>query len=358
MLTVSERIATLEDCLRAAVNAGTKNLRCACPGIVQSWNATAQTVTVKLAIKEVLSIEGAETETEIPLLVDVPVVMPRAGGYSLLFVPQAGDECLVVFSDMCIDAWWQSGGIQSQAERRRHDLSDGFAIMGCWSQVKKPSFPTKGMRLQSDDGTSYVAIDENGVHFGNADIGVEDIDSNENGVAIGMDSTATSEDKKFEVAEDHVAYIYGDAQVGNALYVGGNTQVSGDLEVTGDIYQTFREWTNLNSSLSGVTVVDDVEIIKIMDVCYLRGTVYLDSALSLESAGLEIMTLPEAFRPNYNFNVLCAFYDTRVGQYANGSKSVLMIDGTTGKVKIMNRNPSMYSGADYNLSLCTSWAVL
>lgn len=102
---------------------------------------------------------------EIPLLVDVPVVMPRAGGYSLVFVPKVGDECLVVFADMCIDAWWQSGGVQPQADKRRHDLSDGFAIMGCWSQVNKPAIPDSGCRLQNDEGTAGVSIDGSTVNI-------------------------------------------------------------------------------------------------------------------------------------------------------------------------------------------------
>ena len=165
MRTVSERNATLESCIKAAVDAGTKGLRVACPAIVQEWNAEQQTVSVKLAIKEVLKLRGKETEVEVPMLVDVPVVMPRAGGYSLVFVPRAGDECLVVFSDMCIDSWWQSGGIQSQAERRRHDLSDAFAIMGCWSQVTKPSMPNEGMRLQSDDGEHYIEFTSTGARM-------------------------------------------------------------------------------------------------------------------------------------------------------------------------------------------------
>ena len=208
MLSANERNATLQSAILAAVDAGTKNLRCACPGIVQEWNAMAQTVSVKLAIKEVLRIDGVQNEVEIPMLVDVPVVLPRAGGFSLLITPQAGDECLVIFSDLCIDAWYQSGGIQSQAEFRRHDLSDGFAVLGCWSQVRKPTYPASGLRLQNDAGTAYISIDNNGVHF----LGADDIDIKPNGVAIGMTSTATDSDKKFEVAANHKAVFKGDVE--------------------------------------------------------------------------------------------------------------------------------------------------
>lgn len=158
MRTVDERAADLSSVLKTAMDSAGINVRVAIPGIVQSWNADEQTVTVQPAIREKVSFGGAGQEMNIPVLTDVPVVMPRAGGYSLLMVPKKGDECLVVFGDMCMDSWWQSGGIQSQADSRRHDLSDGFAILGCWSQPNKPSFPTSGCRLQNDEGSAGVSI--------------------------------------------------------------------------------------------------------------------------------------------------------------------------------------------------------
>lgn len=349
MRTVNERVANLETVIRTGMDSVSKQIRCACPAIVQSWNATAQTVTVKLALKEIVLNGGAETEMEIPMLVDVPVVMPRAGGYCLLMTPQVGDECLVVFSDMCIDAWWQSGGIQSQAELRRHDLSDAFAIMGCWSQVKKPVFPSSGIRLQNDAGTAYVSIDSTGVHFEGADIGVEDLDSNENGVAVGRTSTATAEAKKFEVASDHDAVFYGNVSIGGSVTAENSTHT----------------WTNLNASLSGVTVVEDVAITKIMGVCYLRGVVHLNSTLDIGSSGLDILTLPTAYRPTYAFNGLCAFYNSQNFSYegsnsANAAKVLMNIDSQTGVVKVINKYPSVYGGTSYEnhvLSLCQSWAL-
>lgn len=158
MRTVDERVGGLPQLLNAIAEGVKFSLRVAMPGIVQAWDADQQTVTVQIAIREKISMSGTEEEVEIPLLVDVPVVMPRAGGYSLVFAPAKGDECLVVFADACIDSWWQSGGVQSQADRRRHDLSDGFAILGCWSQKRKPSIPSSGVRLQNDDGSAGVSI--------------------------------------------------------------------------------------------------------------------------------------------------------------------------------------------------------
>lgn len=171
MRTVDERTGGIPEAIQAAMESVGTDIRVAMPGIVRAWNAGQQTVDVQLALREVVLNDGTEREVEIPMLVDVPVVMPRAGGYSLVFAPEVGDECLVVFSDLCIDSWWQSGGVQSQADTRRHDLSDGFAILGCWSQTNKPSIPSNGVRLQNDAGTAGISINGSVVNiFGSVQI--------------------------------------------------------------------------------------------------------------------------------------------------------------------------------------------
>ncbi len=134
-------------------------IRVAMPGIVQSFNSEEQTVTVKCAVREKVDLNGIQTWTEIPLLLDVPIVLPRAGGYVLTMPVQRGDECLVIFSDNCIDGWWQSGGVQNQVEIRRHDLSDGIAVMGLWSQPNiVPGYSTDGAQLRSVDGGASITI--------------------------------------------------------------------------------------------------------------------------------------------------------------------------------------------------------
>ena len=191
MRTVDERIGGAAQILATAMANVEYGLRVAMPGIVKEWDPDQQTVTVQLAIRERVSMNGTETEVEIPLLVDVPVVMPRAGGYSLVFAPVKGDECLVVFADACIDSWWQNGGVQSQADSRRHDLSDGFAILGCWSQKNKPKIPASGVRLQNDAGTAGVSISGNTVNiFGTVKINGEAYSSHKHsGVESGSSRT-------------------------------------------------------------------------------------------------------------------------------------------------------------------------
>lgn len=137
-----------------------QNLRVAMPGIIQSFDADAVTAVVQPAIRCVeTDNDGNRTTRDYPLLTDVPVVFPRGGGCTLTFPVNAGDECLVIFADRCIDFWWQSGGVQEPVDDRMHDLSDAFAIVGPQSQVKKISgISTDAAQLRSDDGSTYFEL--------------------------------------------------------------------------------------------------------------------------------------------------------------------------------------------------------
>ena len=142
-----------------------RTLRVALPGTVVSFNAAAQTVVVQPAITENERVRqggGTVAPQPLPPLVDVPVLLPRAGGFTLTMPIQPGDECLVVFGDCCSDAWWQSGsanGPQNQFETRRHSLADGFAIVGIWNQTRVlSSYSTDSAQLRSDDGTVKIDV--------------------------------------------------------------------------------------------------------------------------------------------------------------------------------------------------------
>jgi hypothetical protein len=136
----------------------------AMPGIIQSFSAGAITATVQIAIKGVVHTpDGKAQFVNMPLLVDVPVHFPRGGNCTLTFPVAKNDECLVVFAARAIDSWWQSGGIQPPVEPRIHDLSDGFAFVGFFSQATKISgISTSTAQLRSNDGTTYVEVDPAG----------------------------------------------------------------------------------------------------------------------------------------------------------------------------------------------------
>lgn len=145
---------------RTAQDGAQAQMWTALPGIVQSFDAGALTVSVQPAIQgRTTDRLGVSSNVNLPMLVDVPVVFPRGGGVSLTFPVKAGDECLVVFTSRCMDGWWQDGGVKPALDRRMHDLSDGMAILGPWSQKTKiGSVSTTAAQLRSEDGATLIEL--------------------------------------------------------------------------------------------------------------------------------------------------------------------------------------------------------
>jgi len=166
-IMLNDQFPMAQEAIKRALSQFDFDLRCAAPGIIQSFDETTQTVTVQLAIKELIYIDVLESKA-IPQLGDVPLVIPRAGNFVITVPPKKGDECLVVFADTCIDSWWKSGeetgnpnsfGARDPMSLRRHDLSDAFAILGTWSQPKKiETYATDCMEIRTLDGTKKVQI--------------------------------------------------------------------------------------------------------------------------------------------------------------------------------------------------------
>ncbi len=155
-----ERLDDPEESLRLALENAQAQVWTALPGVVTAVDLDKQTVSVQPSIQgSVSNPDGSVQNVNMPLLVDVPIVWPRAGGFALTFPVAAGNEVLVVFASRCIDSWWQSGGVGAPAEARMHDLSDGFAILAPTSQPKKLSnVSSANVQLRDDAGTTYVEI--------------------------------------------------------------------------------------------------------------------------------------------------------------------------------------------------------
>ena len=94
------------------------------PGLVMKYDEDEMTVDVQLAVR------GLGEDELPPVLKGVPVVFVG----SFTFNVQKGDECVVIFADGNVDAWWQTGNVANPLTGRKHDLSDGFALVGVHSK--------------------------------------------------------------------------------------------------------------------------------------------------------------------------------------------------------------------------------
>lgn len=158
--STQSRNGSFDDVLASERQAISEQIRVALPGIIQSFDPGTVTATVQPSVRCMVRDNDGNVSTEdYPLLVDVPVIFPRGGGCTLTFPVSAGDECLLIFADRCIDFWWQNGGIQKPVDGRMHDLSDAFAIVGPQSQAQKISgISTTAAQMRTDDGAAFVEV--------------------------------------------------------------------------------------------------------------------------------------------------------------------------------------------------------
>lgn len=173
MITLPERIKSDSEKNRKMLEQFGIDIRVASPGIIQSFDSDKKTAVIQLAIREKINLDGNLSWEEIPLLYDVPVAIIRGGGYMVEFEPAFGDECLVIFGDNCFDAWWQSGGVQNQIDKRRHDLSDGFAICGVTSLPRKFASGGPGIRLRNEAGDAFLEIKGSAINIKNTTVNIE-----------------------------------------------------------------------------------------------------------------------------------------------------------------------------------------
>jgi hypothetical protein len=140
-----------------------KSVNCARVGVIESFDASSQTATVKIAQQQVTSIspQGIRTIQEYPLLLAVPVVFTGGGGYTLTFPIAQGDECLVIFNDREIDNWLANGAGTTPTTGRVHDLSDGICIVGLRSNPRAlANVSTTAVQLRSDNYTGPAETGE------------------------------------------------------------------------------------------------------------------------------------------------------------------------------------------------------
>lgn len=164
-ISLNERSPDMLLIIKDAIRGELANLWTSLPCEVESYNPEAVTVDVYPLIKIPVRLPNGDIEAvEIPKLMDVPVMFPCAGGFTITHPIKKGDECFVSFASRNIDIWWQSGGVQNPFNTRKHDLSDGFAFFKPQSQAKKiGGISTTDLEIRNDENTCKIQITPDGV---------------------------------------------------------------------------------------------------------------------------------------------------------------------------------------------------
>jgi len=118
-----------EAVIGAAIASRMLDVFTALPGIVESYDATAKTITVKLAVKRAIDTEddGVVLE-EIEPIPNVPVLCFGSPKLSLRATLAKGDSVLLIFSQWAIAQWRSTGEVSDPRDLRLHGPSYPVAV--------------------------------------------------------------------------------------------------------------------------------------------------------------------------------------------------------------------------------------
>lgn len=144
---------TLPEVIAEAIDARLGGVRVAMPGIVQAYNAATQSADVLPAVRgSVLEVDGTLSPEALPVIPDVPVAFPRAGGFFLAFPLAPGDSVLLVFSESDLNEWRRVGSVVDPGDTRRHTLAGAVAIPGLFPATNPIAPAPSGAQLGSEGG--------------------------------------------------------------------------------------------------------------------------------------------------------------------------------------------------------------
>ncbi len=165
------RTPSLPELLRAAVQDELSEFFVALPGKVEKFDVSTGVpkADVKPLLKRAyINQDGTEGIDDLAIVTNVPVIMPRGGGFFMSFPLQPGDIVLLVFMDRSIDEFMFSGGSSpiDPVDFREHDISDAVAIPGFYpftKPIKNASAVAGKLAMGADVPGKFISVDSTGI---------------------------------------------------------------------------------------------------------------------------------------------------------------------------------------------------
>lgn len=165
------RIYTPEEVIEEAIRSAALELHTMLPGRILSYNRTTQRARVQLEIQRThVSDLGLVTQISLPILEDVPVEFPGAGGWFIMFPVKQGDKCRITFAERDIQSWLTAGVEAPPGEDRTHDYSDAICHVGIRTHGNPHPAPTLNSIVLGDDaGNQRLELGQNGIIIASVD---------------------------------------------------------------------------------------------------------------------------------------------------------------------------------------------
>lgn len=159
------RVADFGVQVREIVDRALYRLNTCIPGVVETFDATTQTATVRPAIQMRTRVDGVDGVLDMPPIIRAPLVFPyvATAGFALTLPVQAGDPCLLLFSQRAIDNWHDLGGTQppetGAVGSRHHDLTDALVLLApAPIPAVLSGWVADGIELRNADQTSRITV--------------------------------------------------------------------------------------------------------------------------------------------------------------------------------------------------------
>ena len=117
----------LAELVQRIVRQSLRQMRVSMPAVVVAYDAGRSMAQVQIVQPE---LEPDGTLTEQPVIAEVPVSWPRAGGAHLTFPLARGDTGMVVFADRDIAGWVSENDRSAPDSDRMHGITDAMFVPG------------------------------------------------------------------------------------------------------------------------------------------------------------------------------------------------------------------------------------
>ena len=166
-----------------------KGLNTALPGIVKQYDATTKRAQVLPAVKRVFTTGESQS---LPLLNDIPVIFPSAGGFTITLPIQPEDTVLLVFTQRGITHFKQKF-TESLPGDALLSLHDAVALVGFGALNITPA-SASGATMQNNAGSNAVMVESEQVKVikGANHLTLDDskLEANVGGATLTLDSAA------------------------------------------------------------------------------------------------------------------------------------------------------------------------
>jgi hypothetical protein len=103
------QIPSLAQLIKQAVDNRLLDVHTALIAKVENYNAEKQLVDISPVLKRsIATMDDDLVSEDLPMLCDVPVLFPRAGGFFISFPIQPGDFVQLIFNETDIEEWFEA----------------------------------------------------------------------------------------------------------------------------------------------------------------------------------------------------------------------------------------------------------